>query len=125
MTRHSDDSLTLVKRFCRAQRRQTLSSEEENGIIQVLRDRINAGTADRRLIPYLNRLTATAPVCGPDAHISPLRGRVAEAVCRLYEALIADAETPHSLPYLLRALRSTYSERKSDSKFVSKPEMVR
>ena len=125
MVSHDDNCLTLVKRVCRAQARQTLSSEEQNGIIQVLLDRINAGIADRRLIPYLNRLTATEPVCGPDSHISPLRGRVAATVRRLYEALIAGAETPQSLPYLLRALRSTYSERKSEPKFVSKPEVVR
>jgi hypothetical protein len=125
MAIHSDNCLVLVKRFCRRQRQQTLSPEEERENIQTLLDRINAGTADRRLIPYLNRLTATAPACNPNPHLSPRNSSDSRTTRLLYESLIAGTNTPQSLPYLFRALRSIYSERADTPKFVSKPEVVR
>jgi len=123
MAIEDDSCLALVKYFCR--RRRALSPGEERTIIETLQSRINAGTADRRVIGYLNRLTDTAPPCGPNRHGSPLNPNQAGSMRQLYQSLITGAETTQSIPYLFAALRSTYSERADTPKFVSEPEFIR
>lgn len=120
-----DDSLALLKRFLRQSCRQTTPSQKQADILATLKDRINAGTADRRLIPYLNRLTAFQDRTESRSRFPFRAGADIGAVLGLYESLIAEACTRQSIPYLLAALRSTYRERAGEAKFVSVPEFVR
>lgn len=111
--------ISLVKTYHRNAMKGTLAKDQALQIQQTLIDRINTGTADRKLFLFLNRLTNSTIIrryvdFRKKQHFSPEK---LEAIFQLYECLIEAADSLESVPYLLHALQSTCSTRTNRLKY--------
>lgn len=99
----SFNDIKLLKRFYRRSRKGQSTLEETDALVRDMLQRINAGSAELEIIPFLNKFT-TGTITKKEYR---QRVRKKDNILYLYHTLLSHASTPEAMHYLFPVLSNS------------------